>query len=394
MACGGTTGAVQKHLVATTGTQAIEWFTGWMSCVGMDKIMPALVAQPCSSADFRAQLVYQVAQVRTDNPDAPVLYGSVQNPTSGVIAYNPGSTTISTDTAGAMFVRFGVATNYVNGGSQCDADVQLEIGYVQCGELRGSGAWQLDTTTTSMRYQLLSGWIPVMLVDFVKLAAICTNLSGNLQWRLTYRTAATQKAVPGSWTDVTDANAPYTGGEVNTGDLSVSLGNNMWVQFAFGCGCPKWAGCTVSGTGPGGVYGGGGGSLWGKVEFAWDLLGWIASSAAGAIVRGVLELGRLLSSLLSSLWDALFGHHGGGGGCGCSCNPCYEYCPDLWESLDGTCQLRTSGDRGAAISCLQRCFDEMFGGVAALEGPTSGTSDGGGDSGGGGVWAGGWIGPS
>ncbi|NOY28049.1 MAG: hypothetical protein GXP62_19465, partial [Oligoflexia bacterium] len=61
--------------------------------------------------------------------------------------------------------------------------VQIEIAYVRCSELRGSG------------------WIPVMLVDHVKLAAICTKRSGPLEWRLAYRRSETQKVSPGSWSN-------------------------------------------------------------------------------------------------------------------------------------------------------------------------------------------------
>lgn len=83
-----------------------------------------------------------------------------------------------------------------------------------------------------MRYIIISGWIPRILVTKVKLAAICSALTGNVQRRLAYRLAETAKGAPGGWTNVTDANAPYGSGEVNTGDLSVSLGAYMWVQFA------------------------------------------------------------------------------------------------------------------------------------------------------------------
>lgn len=45
------------------------------------------------------------------------------------------------------------------------------------------------------------------------------------------RTAATDKQDPSSWSNVSDANAPHGAGEINTGDLGVTPGSNMWVQF-------------------------------------------------------------------------------------------------------------------------------------------------------------------
>lgn len=232
MACGGTTGSVQKHLTALSSTQAIEWFTGWISCVGLDFIMPALVARAATSSNFEAQVVIQVAKVRTDSPESPVLKGAAQTPSNAAIDYNPGSIDISTNTSGAMFVRFGVAYRFTNGQSQCAADVLFEVAYTRCGELAGSGSWTLGSSATTNQYQIVTGWLPCLLVEKVKLAAVCSSLTGNFQWRLVYRTAATLKASPSGWSNVTDANAPYSSGEVNTTDLSISLGSNLWVQFA------------------------------------------------------------------------------------------------------------------------------------------------------------------
>jgi hypothetical protein len=232
MACGGTTGSIQKRLTALSTTQAIEWFTGWISCVGLDEAMPVLTARAATSNYFEAQLVIQVAQVRTDVPEMPVLKGTAQTPTAGKFDYNPGVLDLSNDTTGAMFIRFGVAYKYVAGQSQAAADVELQVAYARCGELAGSGTWQLSTTTTAVQYQVITSMLVGMLVDEVKLAAICTSLTGNFQWRLAYRTATTQKSAPGAWSNVTDGNAPYGSGEVNTGDLAVSVGSNLWVQFA------------------------------------------------------------------------------------------------------------------------------------------------------------------
>jgi hypothetical protein len=232
MACGGTSGAGQRRLTAVTASQAIEWYTGWLSCVGMDDAMPVLVARAATSAYFEAQVVIQVAKVRTDDPEDPVLKGALQTPSNGNIDYNPGILDISGDTAGAMFIRFGVAYKFTSGQAPAAADVDLTVAWVRCGELVGSGTWQLNSTTTSKQYLVISGWIPRLQVDLVKLAAICAGLTGNLEWRLAYRTATTQRAVPSGWSDVSDGNAPYTAGEINTGDRPVSLGSTMWVQFA------------------------------------------------------------------------------------------------------------------------------------------------------------------
>jgi hypothetical protein len=156
MACGGTTGSVQKRLVALSAVQAIEWFTGWVSCIGMDSIMPILIARAASSNFFEAQIVMQVAKVRTDAPDVPLLKGAPQLPVNAKIDYNPGVLNIAADTAGAMFVRFGVAYRFPPGQAQCAADVEMAVAYVQCGDLVGSGTWQLNSTTPNAQQQIIS----------------------------------------------------------------------------------------------------------------------------------------------------------------------------------------------------------------------------------------------
>lgn len=231
MPCGSTTGSVSKRLNAISPAPSIEWMTGWLSCAGLDFISAVINGRACTSNHLEIQLVQQVAKVRTDNPEQSVAKGSVQTPSSGVFSYPTGVLDISADTDEAAFVRWGVIYKYAGGQSPASGDIELNVAYTRCGEVVGAGTWQLDSTTTAVQYVPIAGWLPALLVDKVKLAAIVTNLSGNLQWRLVYRTAATSTSVPGSWTDVTDGDAPYTSGEVNTGDLAVSLGTVMWVQL-------------------------------------------------------------------------------------------------------------------------------------------------------------------
>lgn len=231
MTCGSSTGNVSKRLNAVSPAPSIEWMTGWIACIGLDKIKPVMHGKACTSNYFECQIVQQVALVRTDNPEASVVKGTLQTPTSGSFAYSPAVIDISADTGPAAFVRWGVSYKYTGGQSPASGDVELEVAYTKCGEMSGAGTWQLSSTTTDMQYIAISDWMPSILVDEVKLAAICSSLTGNLQWRLAYRTAATSKSDPGAWSPVTDTNAPYVAGEVNTGDLPVFLGADMWVQF-------------------------------------------------------------------------------------------------------------------------------------------------------------------
>lgn len=231
MSCGATTGSIQKRLTAFSATQAIEWFTGWVPCVGMDTIMPVLKCKVATSSDFDAQVVLQVAKVRTSEPSTPVTVGDEQSPTSGSFEYNAGSQDISSHTDDAMFVRFGVQYKHDSGGSQAAAELSLEVAYHQCGTVSGAINSQLTTTTSTAQFVAATPWLPALLVEKVKGAATCGSLSGNFQWRLVYRTAATSLESPSGWSVVSDLSAPYTSGDVNTGDLSVTLTGKMWVQF-------------------------------------------------------------------------------------------------------------------------------------------------------------------
>ncbi len=191
MSCGGSTSQTFKRLNATTPIFAYEWYTGWMSCVGLDTIMATVVGRACSSDDIECQVAQQVAKVRTDDPDPPTLLGSVLSPTSGVLDSNSTVLDISGATEPAAFVRWGLAYRYASGQSQSSGDLGLDVAYLRCGELVGAGSWQLDSSTTAMRYIPITDWLVRLLVDEVKLISLLTNLTGPLQYRLVYRTVAT-----------------------------------------------------------------------------------------------------------------------------------------------------------------------------------------------------------
>jgi len=63
-----------------------------------------------------------------------------------------------------------------------------------------------------------------------KAMVIATSITGTLRWMITYRTATTSIESPGSWN--TDLEAGYhSTGEVNTGQLTLTVGSAMWVQL-------------------------------------------------------------------------------------------------------------------------------------------------------------------
>ena len=231
MTCGSTSGPTGGRFAALSETQVIEWLTGWVPCVGMDTIRPTLKLRAASSDNFEAQIVCQVAKVRADEPEDPVLVTTAQSPSSGTLDYCPGNVSVSSDAADAVLIRFGIAYAYATSTSQCMADVELEVTYHQYGQIAGASSHELSSGTSEGRYVIMTPMLPAILVDKVKAAVSCTSLTGNFKWRLAYRTATAAKDSPGAWSVVTDGNAPYGSGDTNTGDLSVTLGSVAWVQL-------------------------------------------------------------------------------------------------------------------------------------------------------------------
>lgn len=228
MPCGKSTGAKQRQIVAYSTTVAYEWFTDWMPCVGMDSMRAVMKIKASSNAYFQGQICIQVASVRTDEPDQPILKDSQR---TGNGEWCTGNLDISADTDDKMFIRFGVAYNYQSAQSQSSSTVELEVTYQQCGEIVAAATHQLTTMTTDAQYIAITGWLPAHFVDKVKAAVVCNGLTGNFRWRLAYRTAGTSKDSPNAWGNVTDANAPYQSGETNTNDLAITNTGIMWVQI-------------------------------------------------------------------------------------------------------------------------------------------------------------------
>jgi hypothetical protein len=192
-----------------------------------------LKIKAASSAFFQGQICMQLAGVRTDEPGTPSTKGT-QRTGNGEWCE---TVDLTNDTPSKFFVRFGVAYNYQAGQAQSEADVDLEVTYSQCGEISGAATYQLPTTTTTAQFIAITGFLPAQLVEKIKAAVICNSVTGNVQWRIAYRTATTSKDAPGAWTALTDANAPYGAGEVDTGDLPFTNTGVMWMRI----GIQYWA---------------------------------------------------------------------------------------------------------------------------------------------------------
>lgn len=229
MACGGATGLRQKTLNAVSVGFSVEWFIDWLPAIGLDDITVVLRAMAATSEHFQARVVYQTADVRTNNPNTPITFGDLKTSTGNEIQYCK-SDSVATDTVDAAFIRFGVQYNFEAGYSACRADVELEVSYSQCGNMIASVSTQLNTATTTSQYLPLTNFMPGIIASKVKLACIVVDRSGDFQWRPVYRLAEYTKEEPGSWTDLStgwyDADE-----EFNTGELVPTIVDKMYIQF-------------------------------------------------------------------------------------------------------------------------------------------------------------------
>lgn len=136
-------------------------------------------------------------------------------------------------TAGKAWVRWGVAF-YMDSEQGTTApgaaDVTLSVVTVACGSMVGSWRGSLVSSVTADAVVPVTSWVPSVWAQKVMAAFIVASASGNFRCRLVYRVAETSTDAPGSWQDTTDTNVAGNS-ERNTGNLTLTLGSNLMVQF-------------------------------------------------------------------------------------------------------------------------------------------------------------------
>jgi hypothetical protein len=243
MSCGQLTPEVTKRLVAYSTTEAIEWYTDWMFCCGIDTVRRMLANRnvTATASTFQTRFYVQVAKARTDNPETPVTYGSYVTGNSEVSA----SHTVSTDTSAGFFVRFGVGYSLTTGSSPVGGDVTFQVAFDACGDVVGQATFEVQNANTGDVNVPVSGWIPGIQVDKVNIAIIATGLSGVPQWRWIYQTAPTVTAVADAWAAGGAGTYSTTAGDWNSTDTTLAIGaTKFW--FRLGLGFASQTGGTLS----------------------------------------------------------------------------------------------------------------------------------------------------
>ncbi len=228
MPCGQLLGPYQARLAAISTTVQYHWLTGWFPATGVDNIKGVL-RNRAVDGNFQSRLVLQLATIRTDDPSAPVLLEASYLQDAGERC--TGVLDISNSTASKYFMRLGIAYSVHTGSSIAAADVGLELAYNSCGEIIGATSLDLVAPGTNSLHTPITGWVPAMYAAKVKAIIIVTNAIGNFRQQLAYRTATTRLQQTSAWSTNFEG-AWHTGnGEFPTGEITLSIGSVMWVQF-------------------------------------------------------------------------------------------------------------------------------------------------------------------
>ena len=219
-------GAIQKRLDCSTTSLTYVWFTNFFPCIGVDKAK-AVLKNRAVSGNFQSQLCVQYASVRTDMPDAPSAVGS---PLVGAGESCTGVVDIATDTASKLYMRVGVAHSLSSGSSLGGADVTLDLSYVACGRIVSTVSREYLAYSTTSVSQAISGWLPALEVEEIKVGVVVSGLTGNAQWRICWRIATTSTEAPGAWT-TTESFRNTNNTEVNTGEITISAASDMYIQI-------------------------------------------------------------------------------------------------------------------------------------------------------------------
>lgn len=221
--------------LASFGGTVYSPLEDWGPAIGLDRAQASLIgaAMAIGSGNTALQLAVQTATVRTEAPDP----WAVVTANSGLTVNGNGRAAsavmdIASLTAGKAFLRWGVALSLSSGATGPGSiDATLAVAGFSLGQMIGSWRGELSAAVQNDAVIAVTGFVPALWAQAVMAAFNVTSASSTFRCRLVYRVAAVSPELAGPWTDIT--NETNQGGEVerNTGNLALSLGSNLLVQF-------------------------------------------------------------------------------------------------------------------------------------------------------------------
>ncbi|MCK6508120.1 hypothetical protein L6R53_32930 [Myxococcota bacterium] len=202
--------------------------TGWFPAIGVDRLKGVVINRAVDGS-FQSRLALQLAEIRTDKPGAPILLEASYLQGAGERC--SGLLDVSNDTAANFFMRLGVAYSVQTGASPAGADVGFQVAYDACGQVVGGASLNLATPGTASQHVPITGWLPAIHADKVKALIVVTNAFGAFRAQLAYRTATSIQQITNAWSTNFEGAWHSGNGEYNTGELALSTGSAMWIQF-------------------------------------------------------------------------------------------------------------------------------------------------------------------
>jgi hypothetical protein len=234
MSCGQLTPEVTRRLVAYSTTEAIEWYTDWMFCCGIDTVRRMLANRnvTATASTFQTRFYVQVAKARTDNPETPVTWASTYVTGNAEASANQ---SVSTQASAGFFIRFGVGYSLTTGSTPVGGDVTLQVAFDACGDVVGQATFEVQNANTGDVNVPVSGWFPGIQVDLVNVAIVATGLSGVPQWRWIYQTAPTVTSVVDAWAAGGAGTYLTAAGDSNSTDTTLAVGaTKFWCRLGLG----------------------------------------------------------------------------------------------------------------------------------------------------------------
>ena len=231
MSCAKVTKEVQKALLATTGTATDEYCIDWTLCIGVDTAWIVQKVANMSASALSFQPIIQTARVRTSKPNASAPLDVARSVVGETCA---AALAIHTATEGQMYFRLGVSHKINSGTTPAKADYAFQAVYNQCGKLAGTWSGNLEaTSTTDVRVQPVTGWMPYAEAEKVMMAIIIASMTGAIKFMVVWRTATASQESPKDWVITPDKEAAWhtANEETTTAQLTPGVVGDMWIQF-------------------------------------------------------------------------------------------------------------------------------------------------------------------
>ena len=219
-----------RRLTTVSGTASYMPFGPWMSAVGVDECKALLLAKQKIGA-LTVQFAVQTATARTESPGSWTGLASAQASAS---EYCTSEVSLTSALGSKAWMRFG-SSFLMPSGSYAQGDVSVQTSLVSRGMVVGE---MPETTLTcdahnSWMTPWTTRWVPANWVDKVSAGVWLAAKTGAPEVRVAYQAALIRESNPSDWAAAMPGGTASwtTVGDKNTGDVSLTLTDTMWVRF-------------------------------------------------------------------------------------------------------------------------------------------------------------------